>query len=408
MAAASGIEFANAASAIGILTIFVNPMSQEFGWSRTEIAGATSLGAVLGAGLAPFSGRLIDKIGARAVLTLGGITVALACLYLSVAHTLLGFYIAFTFSRTADQGLIKIGASTSVGKWFQRYRGRAVAMVFFAGAAGIIVLAPIVQLVISLWDWRVAWVMLGVVMLVLGVVPSVLVIRRLPEDLGLAVDGAPPQDPNGSGDPATDWLVAAEETQWTLRLVVRTPTFWLVLISLFVASTGNSGVGLHLVPHLTQQGLSDVEAVGAISIMSTSAAVAALVLGVMAEKVPPRGMLVFLYLLVAANMGVLILADTLAESYLFAVLSGITGTGINTLAPLLWASYYGRGTLGSIYGLSLAARVFGFAVGPLASAIVYDATGSYQNAFIYFALLALGSSGLMLLARRPTLKLPPQ
>ena len=66
--AASGIEFANAATAIGILTIFVIPMSQEFGWSRTEVAGATSLGAVLGAGLAPFIGGLVDRFGARAVL----------------------------------------------------------------------------------------------------------------------------------------------------------------------------------------------------------------------------------------------------------------------------------------------------------------------------------------------------
>ena len=63
--AASGIQFANAATAIGILTVFVVPMSEEFGWNRTEVAGATSLGAILGAGLAPFSGRLVDRFGAR-------------------------------------------------------------------------------------------------------------------------------------------------------------------------------------------------------------------------------------------------------------------------------------------------------------------------------------------------------
>ena len=119
-------------------------------------------------------------------------------------------------------------------------------------------------------------------------------------------------------------------------------------------------------------------------------------------------MLVFLYLLVAANMLVLRSADTLAESYLFAVLNGITGSGINTLAPILWANYYGRATLGSIYGLSRAAQVLGFAVGPLLSGIVYDATNSYQNAFGYFAVLAVASSVFMLLAHKPTLKLPPQ
>ena len=60
VAASSGIGFAYAATAIGILTIFVTPMSQEFGWTRTELAGATSLGALLGAALAPLSGRIVD------------------------------------------------------------------------------------------------------------------------------------------------------------------------------------------------------------------------------------------------------------------------------------------------------------------------------------------------------------
>ena len=84
--AASGIEFANAATAIAILTIFIDPMTDEFGWSRTELAVATSLGAVMGASLAPFTGRLVDRIGSRAPLTLGGLLVTGSCFY-SVSYT---------------------------------------------------------------------------------------------------------------------------------------------------------------------------------------------------------------------------------------------------------------------------------------------------------------------------------
>ncbi len=113
-------------------------------------------------------------------------------------------------------------------------------------------------------------------------------------------------------------------------------------------------------------------------------------------------MLPGLYVLGAVSMVVLIYADNLPKTYLFAMLQGITGTGVNTLAPLLWATYYGRRSLGSIFGISRAAQVAGFAVGPLTSGIVYDATGSYQQAFIYFALLALISAGLLLCARPPT------
>lgn len=398
--AISGIEFANAASAIGILTVFLNPMISEFGWSRTEVAGATSLGAILGAAMAPFAGRLVDRVGSRVILAVGGMVVGLGCVFLFAAQTLAGFYVAFTLVRIADQGLIKIGASPAVGKWFLRRRGRAMAMVFFAGSAGIIVMAPVVQLVIDTWGWRIAWLVLAGLMFAIGVAPSLLFVRRQPEDMGLRIDGAAPEQ--AAPDATAETTDPGDlEVAWPIRQVVRTPTFWLILVSLFVASTGSSGVGLHLIPHLTQQGLTSGQAVGAISIMSASGAAAALILGFLSERVSPKLMICLLYLLAAVSMVVLIRADTLAETYLFAVLQGIVGSGVNTLAPILWASYYGRWTLGSIYGLSRAAQVAGFAVGPLVSGIVYDATNSYQNAFGYFTFTALVGFVLLLMARKP-------
>ena len=404
VAASSGIGFANAATAIGILTIFVIPMSEEFGWNRTQVAGATSLGAILGAALAPFSGRLVDRRGSRALLTLGGLTVVLACGYLALAQTLAGFYIAFTVARIADQGLIKIGISPTIGKWFSKYRGRATGIVFFSEHVGMTLMAPLVQLVISGAGWRSAWLLLGGGMLALGVIPCAWLIRRQPEDLGLLPDGAPAfqlaAQAEESGALAGE--SAREQSQpLPLAEIIRTPSFWLVVVSLFVVSTATSGVGLHLVPHLIQQGLRPMQAVGAISVMSLAGAVGALLMGFLAERLAPRYMLAAVYLLGAVSMVVLINADDLPKTYVFAIIQGITGSGVNTLAPLLWASYYGRASLGSIFGISRAAQVAGFALGPLASGIVYDATGSYQRAFIYFALLALVSSVLILAARPP-------
>ncbi len=395
-ASASGIQFANAATAIGILTVFVIPMSEEFGWNRTEVAGATSLGSVLGAALAPFSGRLVDRFGARVILVGGGLVVVVGCLYLSMAQALAGFYVAFTMVRIADQGLIQIGASVSVGKWFLIRRGRAVGLVFFGGSFGMIVMAPAVQFVIANWDWRAAWVALAIVMLCIGVIPSALFVRRQPEDMGLVIEG---------DDARPRLRPTREERQTPLGEVVRTPAFWVILVSLFLGSVAISGVGLHLVPHLTQQGLSPPAAVAAVSVMAIAGAVAALAAGVLAERVSPKLMLMLAYLLGAVSMWTLINADTLTETYLFAVMQGCLGTGVNTLAPMMWASYYGRRTLGGIFGMSRAAQVFGFAVGPLVSAIVYDSTGSYTGAFIGLALVSILASLLLWTARRPVSEL---
>ena len=397
--AASGIQFANAATAIGILTVFVIPMSEEFGWNRTDVAGATSLGSVLGAALAPFSGRLVDRFGARVILVVGGLIVALGCLYLSTAQALAGFYVAFTAVRIADQGLIQIGASVSVGKWFLRRRGRAVGLVFFGGSVGVILIAPMTQFVIANWDWRAAWVALAAVMLCVGVIPAALFIRRQPEDMGLAIDG---EDTRTLASRAAD--TRRDERRIPLGEIIRTPAFWVIIVSLFLASSAISGVGLHLVPHLTQQGLSPTAAVAAVSVMSVAGAVAALASGLLAEKVSVKLLLTLAYLLGAASMWTLIHADTLTETYLFAVMQGFLGTSVNTLAPIMWASYYGRRTLGGIFGMSRAAQVFGFAVGPLVSAIVFDNTGSYRGAFIALALVAILASLLLTAANRPVMQ----
>ena len=396
--AAGAIGFSNAASAISILTIFVVPMSGEFGWSRTAIAGATTVGAILGAALAPFTGRLVDRVGARIVLAVSGTVIALACIYLSTMQTLLGFYLAFTASRIADQGGVKIGASVSMGKWFQRYRGRATGLVFFAETAGVIALAPLTQLVIALWGWRSAWQGLGAVMLLVGVIPCALWVRRQPEDLGLAVDGDRPDAAEGSGQNEQRGVEVGEQSL-TLKEAARRPIFWMALGALFLGSTATAGPGLHLIPYLTEQGINVTAAVAAISVMSISGAVGALLAGVVADRVHPRWVMVSLYLVSAGSLVLLVTTDTMFETYCYAILTGLANTGLNTLAPLMWASDYGRGHLGAIHGVGRAAQVLGFAVGPLAAGIAYDTTGGYREAFLVMAGITLVAAALMAMAR---------
>ncbi len=419
VAGASGsIGFANAASAISILTIFVVPMSEEFGWGRTEIAGATTLGAILGAALAPFIGRLVDRFGSRLTLVIGGAIIGLGCVYLSLMQTLTGFYVAFTISRIADQGGVKIGASVAAGKWFQRYRGRATGLVFLLETVGVIVLAPMTQLVIGQWGWRSAWLMLAVLMFVLGVIPCALWVRRQPEDMGLSVDGDSPTTGTATAPEASPLMVSlsnhertvvngetpaaaitAEEPSLTLGEAARTRVFWVALVSLFLGSNAMAGPGLHLVPYLTERGLSATAAVGAISVMATSGAVGAMGSGIAADRVSPRWLMVALYLLGTAALTLLVQTDTLVETYAVVILMGLIGTGINTLAPLMWAASYGRGSLGAIHGVGRASQVLGFAFGPLVAGIAYDRTDTYREVFLLMAGVALVAAVLMAAAR---------
>ena len=191
-----------------------------------------------------------------------------------------------------------------------------------------------------------------------------------------------------------------EERSLTLKEVTRTPTFWTV--SLFLVSSATAGAGLHLVPHLTEQGVDAKIAVAAISVMAASGAVGSLLAGAAADRASPRWLMFGLYLVGAVALGIMVVADNLFETYLFAVLLGLSSSGINALTPIMWAGYYGRGALGAIYGVSRAAQVSGFATGPLASGIVYDATGSYEAAFAGLACVAVGASLLVASVRKPS------
>ena len=400
--ASSGIGLANAATAISILTIFIGPMGDELGWTRTEIAGAASLGAILGAVLSPVIGGLFDRYSPRLVLVCGGLLIVLTLMYLSVVQTLLGFYIAMTVARISGQGLVKVGVATSVAKWFLRFRGRAMGIVYFAEAAGFIILAPLTQVVMQVGDWRMTWLALGCVMFVIGVLPVALVMRRQPADMGLALDGVNPGQRLVTTGHTPSYKPNDDEANWSTAQMVRTSAFWLLLASLFAISVAISGIALHFVPHLTQQGLSSQSAVAAISIMFTAGAVSALAMGIAGERISLKLALVVAYLAVALSQVILIYTNSVSDAYLFAVIHGISTATVNLMSLLLWPHFYGTKSIGFIYGINRAAQVSGYAIGPLIGGLIYDATGSYRNALVCFAALAVFSALVFLFARRPS------
>jgi predicted MFS family arabinose efflux permease len=193
--------------------------------------------------------------------------------------------------------------------------------------------------------------------------------------------------------------ITVEEPSLTLGQAARTRVFWVALVSLFLGSNAMAGPGLHLVPYLTERGLSAKAAVGAISVMATSGAVGAMGSGIAADRMSPRWLMVGLYLLGTAALTLLVQTDTLVETYAVVILMGLIGTGVNTLAPLMWAASYGRGSLGAIHGVGRASQVLGFAFGPLVAGIAYDHTDTYREVFLLMAGVALVAAVLMAAAR---------
>jgi MFS transporter, OFA family, oxalate/formate antiporter len=404
VAAIAGMNFANSATAIGVLTIFVVPLTAEFGWSRTQVSAVTSLGAILGAIAAPFTGRITDRLGARLPLTLGGLLIVIATLHLATMRSLLWFYVAFGLARLADQAFVQAPSPPAVAKWFQRYRGRALAFLFFASSAGGVVMPLLVHLVIEAWHWRTAWFVLGGIMLVVGLLPCAFLVRRQPEDLGVPIDGisAPAPGQNPSSEAAAE--PCYDVNTWELREAFGTSSYWLLLAAVFGFGIASTGVGLHLVPHLIQQGLASAAAVGAVSIGSLASAAATFVWGFGAERWSARRLLIMALTVKAVSLAVLLGANTVLAAYSYAMLQGFAEAGLRTMITIVLADYYGRQHLGSIYGVMRSVQVSGFALGPLVSGATFDLVQSYQKAFLSFLLLSIVGMGLVALTQRPLKK----
>ena len=182
--------FARQGPAVATLSIFVEPLTREFGWSRTALSGAVSLGGLLAALVSPLIGPLLDRRGSRLVLCLAVLVNGVALLLLSLTPSLLVFYLLFCIARMNWAGPFDLGIYGALNNWFlarRTLRGLDRHLRAGARARGMPLIA---QFAISHDGWRAGWVALGAVTLIVGFVPVWLFLVRRPEDMGLQPDSA--------------------------------------------------------------------------------------------------------------------------------------------------------------------------------------------------------------------------
>jgi len=385
--------FARQGSAVATLSIFVDPLTHEFGWSRTALSGAVSLGGLLAALVSPLIGPLLDRHGSRLVLGLAVLLNSIALLLLSLTPSLLVFYFLFCIARMNWAGPFDLGIYGALNNWFVARRTAAASIATFAQMVGLVAMPLIAQFAIVHDSWRSGWVALGIVTLVVGFIPVWLFVVRRPEDMGLAPD---------TPVPATQPQQAAAEPRFSRQQAMRTPAFWLLMLYTAMVFPVQAGVSLHQAAHLVERGLDATTAaliVGTFSFMSGLATVGC---GLLPRRWPIRFPLAFAgTLLVVATLWLPGIASA-AEGFMAVGLFGLGIGAVLTLVPVAWADYFGRTNYGAIRGLALSTQVLAQAAGPLLSGILYDLTGTYRVSLLCFtALSALGV--IAALSARPPL-----
>jgi MFS family permease len=348
--------------------VFLLPLEREFGWTRSELTSVYSIYLLMHGLTSPLVGMFFDRLGPRWVYGAG-----LACL--GSAFFLAGGLVSLWQFYLLVGGLVGLGVSLSgmvvgstlLSRWYREKLSSVIGIAFSATGFGTIVFVPLAQYLVANYDWRIAYRVLG--LMVLALVPAVVFL--LPWKAFAA--GHPEHRREArlkSGDPG-----------WTLRAAARTPLFLGLSQAFFCTAVAMFSIIVQLVAFLIDAGFSPLAAAtayGAVGLMSAASVMGS---GFMAERFGYRQTVSVTFVGTAAGMLILLLL-TAFPSYLlllafvpvFGLCMGVRGPIVSSIS----ARYFAGPRVATIYGTIYAMNALGAAFGSLMGGLLHDLTGGYR------------------------------
>ncbi len=373
------------------------PMQDDLGWSRSAIVGVLTVERLVGGAFGAWLGPLVDRHGTRLLMSASAVLAGACMLTLSQVQEAWQPYIIWGVFGLALPGLSTLAPVAAVSAWFVRRRAVAIMTYTFGGATAGLVLAPAMAAVASAWGWRTVWVLMGCMLLAVAPIAWTLV-RRRPEDLGLAPDGDQRQ-PAPAILPRTDAGIEVAEPAWTAREVVRSSTFWLLTSGFTLTMLPASSIFIHMAAYVQSKGFSLEEGAAAVSIYGFGAMAGRFVWGFTLGRAGIRRALVMWGLLYGLSIIVYALPTSLLTIYAATVFLGVMIAGSLQFRAQTFPDYFGRHIVGTLVGYSFAIGTIAAATAPLLMAFAFDLTGSYTAIFITFGVCCIAASTGFALSR---------
>lgn len=403
------VMFARGGMVFYTFSVFLKELTQAFHWSRSEVSAAMTIQTGTFALLNPVVGRLSDRHGPRQILILGCLIMGACYLALFWLGALWQLYLLNLIIGVgyAMGGQVPIGVAIS--NWFSRSRGTAAGMTAVGLGLGGLVGVPLAERLIAGQGWRWAYVDLGLLLWAMTLPAMVFLMRNRPEEMGLLPDGATPAPTKSPGPQPEGALQKGAERQppcrpadgLTLAEALRSSGFWLLALAFFLAGTGGWAVIFHLVPFLTDKGFSSQMAAFILGLTVGGSILARFGFGLLADRISTQTATVLDYLVIAAGISLLFVANSSWMLYLFAVVMGLGIGGAGILVMLITREWFGPASYGEIYGYHFMTFTAGVGLGPMLSGYIFDATGGYTWAFVPAIALVLLATLAISLARAP-------
>ncbi|MBI2916930.1 MAG: MFS transporter [Chloroflexi bacterium] len=366
-------------------SVFIGPLSEEFGGSRGMVSLAYTFNLIASAGVGVVMGVLADRKGPRLAAILCGVFMGSGFLLASRAAHLWQLYLTIGVLGGLGMAGGFIVPTVTISKWFQTQRGLALGLAFTSIGIAYMLGPPWAGYLIANFGWRTAYVIIGTGSLFLAL--SMTPLFRLPG--GPSGEGLGPYSAPASGP--------------SLRQALRGSSFWVVFLVWGLQGFSIIAVTTHLVPFATDQGISLARAASLFTTYGVATTVARSAFGGLADRFGTKPVFSLCVVLQAVALLGFLLGGGLVQFYVAAALLGLGASGGDTVITREAPELFGTAALGAIMGAVVIGWRVGAAVGSPFAGFIYDVTSAYTLALWVAFVFVAGAGPLFLLGlrRRP-------
>jgi MFS family permease len=366
------------------LSVFLQPMSEAMGWSRTGISIAALINW-LSMGIGAFLwGALSDRFGTRAVVLSGGVLLGIGLVTASRATTLGQFQILFGVLVGLAAGSFYAPLTATTTRWFTRHRSLAVALVSAGLSLGSTTVGPLARWLITSYDWRTAMLVIGDLAWLL-IIPAALLVRE-----------APP-----AADSVATRAATADGSGLTVAQALTSPQFAAIALAFFACCAAHSGPIFHMITHAIDHGVSAMAATTVLSVAGLASLSGRIMCGLVADRIGAKRMLLIGLTMQAVAVSLYVFTSSLGSFYALALLFGFSYGGVMPLYAILVREYFGARIMGTIFGAVSSVSTLGMALGPWAGGWLYDTLGGYFWLYMGSFGVGLGAVAIAFTFRPP-------
>jgi MFS family permease len=366
------------------LGVFLQPITQDTGWSRTGISATATLN-FLAMGFGSFLwGALSDRFGSRVVVFCGGLVLGFGLAAASQVGTLVAFQVIYGLSVGLAVGAFFVPLTALTTRWFTRHRSLAVSLVSAGLALGSTLIAPLSRWIMLSHDWRYALLVLAAMAIAI-ILPAAMLLREPPE--------APGEVSAMSGAAAS----------MTVGQALRTPQFAAIAGAFFMCCAAHSGPIFHMVSYAADCGVPAMAAATVFGVAGLSALSGRIICGIVADRTGAKQTLVAGLALQALAVSLYLFTSSLGSFYAVAALFGFAYGGVMPLYAILVREYFPANIMGSVFGVVAMVSTLGMALGPPLGGFLFDRFGGYVWLYVGSMGFAIAAAAIAVMVRPPQL-----